>query len=233
MTAAYSDESVRITDVAYDTGYSSVDGYQRAFLKEFGCNPGEYAQHPVPIYLFQPYGVKYKFPDREISMENVKTVFVQVVQKPERNVIIKRGVKASEYFEYCSEVGCDVWGLLLSMKSLCGEPVCLWLPEKYRKPGTSEYVQGVEVLPDYDGVIPEGFDVITLPQSEYLLFRGEPFQEEDFSAAIEQVWDAEKKYDPSPAGYAWDTSNPRIQLEPRGERGYIELVPVKKLKQEK
>src|SRR5574344_1502241 len=97
MTAAYSDESVRITDVAYDTGYSSVDGYQRAFLKEFGCNPGEYAQHPVPIYLFQPYGVKYKFTDREISMENVKTVFVQVVQKPERNVIIKRGVKASEY----------------------------------------------------------------------------------------------------------------------------------------
>jgi len=62
-----------------------------------------------------------------------------------------------------------------------------------------------------------------LPQSEYLLFRGEPFQEEDFSVAIEQVWDAEKKYNPLLAGYAWDTSNPRIQLEPRGERGYIEL----------
>ena len=30
-------------------------GYQRAFLlKEFGCNPGEYVQYPVPIYLFQP-----------------------------------------------------------------------------------------------------------------------------------------------------------------------------------
>jgi hypothetical protein len=95
------------------------------------------------------------------------------------------------------------------------------------------HMQGVEVSPGYDGVIPEGFDVITLPQSEYLLFRGEPFQEEKFSVAIEQVWDAEKKYNPLLTGYAWNTSNPRIQLEPRGERGYIELVPVKKLKQEK
>lgn len=27
-------------------------------------------------------------------------------------------------------------------------------------------------------------------------------------------------------GYAWDNSNPRIQLEPRGERGYIELKAI-------
>ena len=28
--------------------------------------------------------------------------------------------------------------------------------------------------------------------------------------------------------YSWDDSNPRIQLEPRGNRGYIELRSVKK-----
>ena len=27
--------------------------------------------------------------------------------------------------------------------------------------------------------------------------------------------------------YCWDDSNPRIQLEPRGNRGYIELKVVK------
>ena len=32
------------------------------------------------------------------------------------------------------------------MKSLCGEPVSMWLPEKYKKPNTSTYVQGVEVV---------------------------------------------------------------------------------------
>ena len=32
--------------------------------------------------------------------------------------------------------------------------------------------------------------------------------------------------DLSSIGYAWDNSNPRIQLEPRGERGYIELKAI-------
>ena len=27
-------------------------------------------------------------------------------------------------------------------------------------------------------------------------------------------------------GYSWDETNPRIQLEPRGERGYIELKAI-------
>ena len=73
------------------------------------------------------------------------------------------------------------------MDSLCKEPVCLWLTPKYKKAGTSTYVQGVEVGTDYDGVIPDGFDVITLPQAEYLMFQGEPFCEEDYCEAIEAV----------------------------------------------
>jgi len=222
------DEKARVTDIAYDAGFKSVDGFQRAFFREFGCNPREYAMNPVPIYLFHPYGVKYRPPDKEIAMENVQTVFVQVIEKPARKALIKRGIKAADYFAYCEEVGCDIWGLLVSMQSLCGEPVCMWLPKKYVKQGTSEYVQGVEVPTEYDGAVPEGFDVIDLEKAEYLMFRGEPFKEEDFSSAIQRIWDAEKKYDPSVTGYAWDTSNPRIQLEPRGERGYIELLPVKK-----
>ena len=30
------DEKIKIIDVAYDSGFESVDGYQRAFYKEFG-----------------------------------------------------------------------------------------------------------------------------------------------------------------------------------------------------
>ena len=146
-------------------------------------------------------------------MENVKTVFVQRVEKPARKVILKRGVKARDYFAYCEEVGCDVWGTLTSMKSLCGEPVCLWLPPEQRAPGTSEYVQGVETAEDYDGPVPEGFDVIRLPAAEYLMFQGEPFAEEDYCEAIGQVRGAIEKYDPACLGYVWDGANPRIQLE--------------------
>ena len=223
------DEKVKIIDVAYDSGFESVDGYQRAFYKAFGCNPYEYSVDPIPIYLFKPYGVKYSKRKDSKEMSEVKSVFVQVVEKPARKVIIKRGITATEYFQYCEEVGCDVWGLLCSMKSISGEPVCLWLPDHLIREGTSQYVQGVEVPLDFDGQIPEGFDMIELPNCKYMMFQGEPFAEEDFEEAILQMWDAIKKYHPETVGYCWDTSNPRIQLEPIGARGYIELHPVKSL----
>ncbi|MGM9636310.1 MAG: helix-turn-helix domain-containing protein [Candidatus Avispirillum sp.] len=225
------DENCRITDVAFDMGFGSVDGYTRAFAHEFGCNPKKYAKSPVPLQLFTPYGVKYQhIKRRDEKMKEARTVFVQMVEKPVRKAIIKRGVKATEYFSYCREVGCDVWGVLTSIKSLCGEPVCMWLPHKYIKGGTSEYVQGVEVPCDYDGEVPEGYDVIEIPAAKYLMFRGEPFREEDFEAAIAEIQNAEKKYDPALAGFQWDSENPKIQLEPVGTRGYIELLPVKELK---
>ncbi|MGN0106751.1 MAG: helix-turn-helix domain-containing protein [Hominilimicola sp.] len=222
-------ENRRIIDIAYELGYNSVDGYQRAFLREFGTNPGQYSKNPVPITLFIPYGVKFRELRKEVSdMKDVKNVFIQVIRKPERKVIIKRGKAAEDYFAYCAEVGCDVWGTLMSMDSLCGEPVCLWLPPKYKKEGTSTYVQGVEVDADYSGAVPDGFDVITLPEAEYLMFRGEPFKEENYCEAITAVQNSMNGYDPSIIGYKWDSENPRIQLEPRGERGYIELKAVKK-----
>ena len=221
------DEDVNILDVALDSGFGSVDGYQRAFRKEFGCNPSAYSADPIPLRLFTPYGVKFRYMEREKTTMGARNVFIQVIDKPKRKVIIKRGKTAAEYMKYCEEVGCDIWGLLVSMKSLCGEPVCLWLPEAYIKPGTSQYVQGVEVAEDYTGEIPNGFDVIELPKAQYLMFQGEPFQEEDYEQAITEIWEAEKNYDPSLIGYQWDRSNPRIQLEPIGTRGYIELVPIR------
>lgn len=222
------DEPCKIIHAAYNAGFESVDGYQRAFLREFGCNPGEYARCPGPLPLFTAYGVKFRELWKEPNeMETVANVFVQVIDKPARRVLIKRGTAATGYFDYCQEVGCEVWGILTSMKSLCGEPVCLWLPMAYRTPGTSEYVQGVEVEPDYNGVIPEGFDSINLPGAKYLMFQGEPFAEEDYCKAIEAVQTAMNRYDPAVIGYVWDDTNPRIQLEPRGERGYIELRSVK------
>jgi len=224
------DEKCKVSDIALESGYDSVDGFQRAFLDEFGCNPHEYAKSPVPLSFFTPYGVKFRTMWKESrTMEKPVNIFIQVIEKPERKAIIKRGIKADDYWSYCQEVGCDVWGILTSMKSLCGEPVCMWLPEKYRKEGTSEYVQGVEVELDYHGVIPEGFDVITLPAAKYLMFQGEPFAEEDYCMAIEALQRAMNQYDPSVIGYAWDDANPRIQLEPRGERGYIELRAIRPL----
>ena len=221
------DQNAKIIDVAYGYGYDSVDGYQRAFLKEFGINPYEYSRHAKPISLFIPYK---KYDKKEKSqMKKSNYVFVSVVEKEPRKVIIKRGISADNYMDYCMEVGCDVWGILTSIKTNMGEPVCLWLPEKYIKDGTSSYVQGVEVTLDYIGEIPDGFEIIELPAATYLKFNGEPFEEEDYEEAIGELMKAIENFDPKTLGYQWDFVNPKIQLEPIGDRGYIELVAVKRM----
>ena len=205
--------NVKVIDAAYNAGFNNVDTFTRAFYREFGI-----------------YGAKYRELRKEnIDVSNIQPIFIQVVRKPERLCIIKLGKHAEDYFPYCEEVSCDVWGILMSMKSLCGEPVSMWLPEKYKKPDTSTYVQGVEVETDYMGMIPEGFDIIHLPEAEYLIFQGQPFREEDYCEAIRTVQAAMNSYDPSVIGYRWDDENPRIQLEPRGQRGYIELRAVRRV----
>lgn len=160
-------------------------------------------------------------------MKDDKNIVIQVVDRPLRKVIIKRGKNATDYWSYCQEAGCDVWGILTSIKSIYGEPVCLWLPEEYRKPGTSEYVQGVEIADNFGGPVPDGFEIIVLPDAKYMMFQGEPFEEEKYCDSIESVQAFMYSYNPAVKGYTWDDSNPRIQLKPIGVRGYIELRAVK------
>lgn len=213
----------RVTDVACDLGFGSVDGYQRAFLREFGMNPGAYARSPQPLPLFIPFGVTGRALRKEpLQMEKVQSVFIQVIHKPERKIIVRRGVKATDYFSYCEEVGCDVWGLLMSMDSLCGEPVCLWKQGQY-------YMQGVERDVNDASPIPEGLEAVMLPEGDYLMFQGEPFAEENYREAIAALMEGMQRYNPSILGYQWDDARPDIQLEPRGERGYIHLRPVKRV----
>ena len=100
-----------VTEAAFDCGFGSVDGYIRAFYREFGCRPGEYLKEPVPIALFIPYGVKFGELRKDVldmEMKNLQSVFIQVIRKPKRKVIIKRGIKAEDYFAYCDEVSCEV-----------------------------------------------------------------------------------------------------------------------------
>lgn len=219
------DESCRIIDVVTQFGFGSVDGFQRAFKREFGYNPKEYETNPVPIYLFTPYMVHSKKP-YDFSPSNSRKVMVQRIHKDANQVIIKRGIKATDYWSYCNEVGCDVWGILKSIKSIGDEPMGMWLPIQYRSPSSNEYVQGVEVEMDYKGTIPEGFEMIILPEADYLLFVSEPYDDEDYGSAILDVEKVISEYDFQGNGYVRDEANPRIQLEPICTRGYIELVPV-------
>ena len=164
------------------------------------------------------------------ASEKSAMVFVHVVERPARQLVLKRGRAALHYFQYCDEVGCEVWSQLGALPDALHEPMGLWLPDSLRPPDTSLYVQGVEVARDYRGPVPEGFEVVDLPACLWMVFQGPPFEEEEFEEAIRSLVEAIRTYRPEVYGYAWDDeAGPRFQLEPRGERGYIEGRPVRRL----
>jgi AraC family transcriptional regulator len=231
------DQGKRVVDVALDYVFDSHEGFTRAFSRQFGVTPYRYKANPKPISLFMPYSVRdqYEYRTRGARRMDKKdtpnTVFVQVIERPERKVILKRGKSATHYFEYCEEVGCDIWGILTSIRDALYEPVGMWLPRRFRAPGTSEYVQGVEVSTDYSGEIPEGFEVMILPPCKMMIFQGQPFEDADFAEAIVSLQEVIKTYTPALYGYQWaDDDAPRFQLAPEGYRGYIEARPVRETK---
>ena len=228
------DEQPKIVDVAFDFVFASHEGFTRAFSRQFGVSPVDYRRNPKQIRLFMPDRARdrdLKLQKGEIEMatdEVAKTVFVQVVERPARKVIMKRGVRATHYFEYCGEVGCDVWDVLSHVKEAMYEPIGMWLPEGMITPGTSAYVQGVEVPVDYSGAVPDGFELMDLPPCMMMVFQGEPYDDCRFQEAIGEVWEVMKRYNPEVYGFEWaDEDAPRFQLAPMGYRGYIEARPVR------
>lgn len=228
------DEAVKVVDVAFDFVFDSHEGFTRAFSKQFGMTPHRYSQSKAPIKLFLPSNVReiYLALERganQMSEEmKASTIFVQVVERPARKLILKRGVKAEDYYAYCEEVGCEVWDILTGIQQALYEPIGMWLPENLRPAGTSMYAQGVEMPLDYAGPIPEGFECIELPPCQMMIFQGQPYDDEHFEEAIGSFWKTIKSYKPEIYGFRWaDEDGPRFQLEPQGYRGYIEGRPVR------
>lgn len=230
------DEKVKVVEVALDFLFDSHEGFTRAFSREFGITPHKYSKSPPPIKLFMPTPIRdqYLFFSKGGTSMDIKPtagpIFVQVIDRPARKLILKRGTEAQDYFDYCEEVGCDIWGLLCSIKEALYEPIGLWMPSKFRPAGTSYYAQGVEVPSDYNGVLSEGLEIIDLPPCQMMVFQGQPFNDEDFYQAYLEVSEAINNYNPELYGFAWaDEEAPRFQLEPQGYRGYIEARPVRRL----
>ena len=229
------DTTMSVLDVALASAFGSHEGFTKAFSREFAISPQRYRKETPPLPLFSYYPVRLSH--TEIKCEKGRdgmsstVIFTQVIERPARKLILKRGIKAEDYFEYCEEVGCEVWGVLESIKGALYESIGVWLPKGMQKPGTSEYGQGVEVPVDFSGAVPDGYDLIDLPACKYLVFNGEPFEDEAFGEAIDTVWNAIERYDPKPYGWDWAPEDgPRFQLAPVGARGYIEGVPVREYK---
>ena len=97
--------------------------------------------------------------------------------------------------------------------------------------GKNVYFYGTGVENDYDGPIPEGFEIREFPESDYLVFSYPVFdfmtENADVMGAVEALaWN----FDPASMGYEWNEHNCQNYQRHYPEKlGYQVLRPVKKV----
>ncbi len=228
----------KVLDVALDFVFDTHEGFTRAFTNGFGISPKKYATRPTP----EGWLIPFSYLDRsnnnleERNMNKASVIFTQIVDRPVRKLILRRAKSADNYFDYCGEIGCGesnastAWDVLTQIKEALYEPVGVWLPENMRPAETGVYAHGVEVPEDFNGEIPENFEIIELPACQMMVFQGEPYDDKDFQTAVGLCMDQIKRFNPEVYGYEWAPElAPRMQLAPEGWRGYIEMLPVRKI----
>lgn len=231
---------LRVIDVAIDYVFDSQEGFTRAFSNSFGISPKRFASQPEPNGWLIPYCYlnRRKNKSEVCDMENKATViFTQIIERPARKLLVCRSRHSAEYFEYCEETrsvhpegNASPWDYLCGVNEALYEPIGVWLPKSMRLTEKGVYAHAVEVPVNYKGEIPEGYDLLDLSPCKYLIFQGQPYDDDNYGEAVGDCMKHIEKFNPEVFGYAFDEEiAPHFQLAPMGWRGYIEGRPVREI----
>lgn len=226
-----------ILDVAVDIGFASHEGFTKAFQRYFGVNPGKYRVHiPRQFMYFEPSSIlRYHLllsSKEYIEMaENQRIVTVTIIEKPTCKLILKRGITSTGYFEFDEEMGCDTFETLEAVPQSLEKVVFLELPPSMIKPGTSKAAAALEVPFDFNGWIPEGFEMVDLTSHLYMWFNGAPYEDECmFGVAHEELYRAIANYKPELYGYEYaKDSAPIFHYFASAVTGVRQMIPVRRL----
>ncbi|MHC5216180.1 helix-turn-helix transcriptional regulator [Enterococcus sp. LJL128] len=195
-----------ILEIALTNHYQSHEGFTRSFKKRFGLTPSEYRDQRIPLPLFTMHPLshyyailEHKEASRIHNRHSRCTITVQ--HKPRRKLLFLPAHHADDYLSYCEEMGCDWEGLQNSIQEKFEPAALLTLPE-FLSEGFAKTASGIEVPLDYDKILPQGYEVVELPESIMLSFQSAPYEnEESFSEIIDEVYEAIEKYIPADYGY--------------------------------
>ena len=205
------DTNERILDIAVKYGYSSQEALTRAFASAYGCTPAAYRRDPVPVALSNRQVVF--FPEHYVNRGGptmnrtlLTEAHVRVEHIPEHKYV---GIWDKTAGDYCSFFGrhdCDaVCGTIDSMSHVSHPIVTCHTAGWFYDNGTKGYFYGFGVPADYDGAIPDGFEIRAVPASDYLVFFHPPFDYlKDCGEVMKRVEELAWNYDPSTKGYEWN-----------------------------
>jgi AraC family transcriptional regulator len=231
------DTNERILDIAIKYGYSSQEALTRAFVSAYGCTPYVYRKKPRPlplsmkqIVLFPEY---YKGKGEPTMSKAILTnACIRTEYIPEHKYIGIYDNTSTSYGDMWAGHNCDlVTGIVESMGHLSHPIVTAHTAGWAWKNGKKSYFYGIGVPIDYNGEIPEGFEIREIPASYYLVFSHPHFDYlKDNEEVIDRVEELAWNFEPSTRGYQWneEVCQDYQRHFPEG-LGYQVLRPVIKL----
>ena len=233
------DTRARILDIAIKYGYSSQEALTRAFVNAYGCTPAAYRRKPCPVVLSGKKVVL--FPEHFIYQKEGNTLEKTILTEPNvRTEFIPAhkymgiwDLDARNYDSFWERHDCDqICGIIESMSHVMHPVVTCHTAGWFYENGKRGYFYGLGVPLDYDGVVPDGFELREFPESYYLVFFHPPF---DYLLKCGEVMERVEKlawnFDPSERGFAWNEEACQDYQRHYPEvLGYEVLRPVRKVR---
>lgn len=217
-----------LLDIAIKFGYNSQDGYVRAFRKTFEVSPAEFRKGCRSLDMQGNSHLReivHRSSHRAIAenLYSIKGIHTWIITRTARlwlNAKINtEGLMPHDFYQLCEAQGLmektgkltDVvteGGAYLSMREGC--PLS-W---------------GVEVEPDYDLSGLEGFEVIEVPETQFVVFHYPKYPVEAHGEVVFSAWDAQAQYRPEALGYEWAYDQAPF-YETDDNYGYNLLFPIR------
>ncbi|MCL1795289.1 MAG: AraC family transcriptional regulator [Clostridia bacterium] len=178
----------RIIDIALDYGFETHSGFSRAFRRMFGCSPETYRTRsrcakPAPpalsmINQYQTGGVIME--PEFISRPDIRVCGYSIETRTD-NGENQRAIP--EFWQaYMQDGRCQRLHREPFLKAHAEYGACFMGDGD----GEMTYMIGVEAAPD--AIVPETYDVRTIPAATYAVFSTPPTDKENFTTVIQSVW---------------------------------------------
>ena len=227
-----------LLDIALDYGFSSGEAFSRSFREVYGCAPGEYRRHPLPVVMrtiIRPFDC-YLLANIEggtgmnETAQNVKTYFVTI---PAHRFLHIRNYESIGYWDFWQKQAavpgqdCEtICGLLDSIPGKLDDlggaeanassgQLMAFINEPTGRicswgiPLAESY--GVRLPADYEGPVPEQMLLMDVPEGEYIVFEHGPFDFQTQNQSVEaKIEAAMKTFDYAASGYVLDSTPGRV-----------------------
>ncbi|MFZ5354028.1 MAG: helix-turn-helix domain-containing protein [Bacillota bacterium] len=219
-----------ILDIALKYGYSTHEAFSRAFRKYFGILPSEYRkkqESAVPMYKYDvPVALIHKASHEAADScyydnKKIDLFFADKAALKLAGWVNKDKMLPSDFYDYCILNGIENrFAIVKDALFCCG--ACLNKPKPY------DMHMFCMALPyDYNGTLPDDFEVFDVQASRYAVFSHGPYSPEEHGGVISSVRSMVSSFRPEAYGYEFNMSDAPI-LETDNELGYFLHLPVRK-----